>query len=112
VGTLRYQRRNLRPGTIGDMSSDGPASLPRPSAPNLRMSAPTFERFVAWGALGGVTEIIRKSILSRLRPPTMVFTGESGSGLPSGPTTGFTTMVVAVAITIPTVVDLAGCAVV
>jgi membrane-associated phospholipid phosphatase len=169
------------------MSSDGSASSPRPSAPALRTSAPTFERLLAaalvltitglgalawhghvtrldrvltgdlvqqptsalfhvtatfsqlgsgpvvglisviiatmlWrrsgdffrplvimaaGALGGITEIIGKSIVSRLRPPTMVFTGESGFGFPSGHTTGFTAMVVAVAITIPMVINLA-----
>jgi membrane-associated phospholipid phosphatase len=59
------------------------------------------------GALGGVAEILGKSIVGRLRPPTMSFTGESGLGFPSGHTTGFAAMMVAIAITIPMVTDLA-----
>jgi membrane-associated phospholipid phosphatase len=62
---------------------------------------------IASGALGGVAEILGKSIVGRLRPPTMAFTGESGFGFPSGHTTGFAAMMVAVAITIPMVTDLA-----
>ena len=59
------------------------------------------------GALGGVAELIGKSIVGRLRPPTMLFTGASGFGFPSGHTTGFAAMMVAIAITIPMVTDLA-----
>jgi membrane-associated phospholipid phosphatase len=62
---------------------------------------------IAAGALGGVAEVIGKSIVGRLRPPTMTFTGESGFGFPSGHTTGFAAMMVAIAITIPMVTDLA-----
>ncbi len=62
---------------------------------------------IAAGALGGVAEILGKSIVGRLRPPTMSFTGESGFGFPSGHTTGFAAMMVAIAITIPMVTDLA-----
>jgi membrane-associated phospholipid phosphatase len=62
---------------------------------------------IAAGALGGVAEILGKSIVGRLRPPTMSFTGESGLGFPSGHTTGFSAMMVAVAITIPMVTNLA-----
>jgi undecaprenyl-diphosphatase len=62
---------------------------------------------IAAGALGGVAEILGKSIVGRLRPPTMAFTRESGFGFPSGHTTGFAAMMVAIAITIPMVSDLA-----
>jgi membrane-associated phospholipid phosphatase len=62
---------------------------------------------IAAGALGGVAELAGKSIVGRLRPPTMSFTGESGFGFPSGHTTGFAAMMVAIAITIPMVTDLA-----
>ncbi len=62
---------------------------------------------IAAAALGGVAEILGKSIVGRLRPPTMSFTGESGFGFPSGHTTGFAAMMVAIAITIPMVTDLA-----
>jgi membrane-associated phospholipid phosphatase len=62
---------------------------------------------VAAGALGGVAELVGKSIVGRLRPPTMTFTGESGFGFPSGHTTGFGAMMVAIAITIPMVTNLA-----
>jgi membrane-associated phospholipid phosphatase len=62
---------------------------------------------IAAGAIGGVAEVIGKSIVGRLRPPTMTFTGESGFGFPSGHTTGFAAMMVAIAITIPMVTDLA-----
>ena len=61
---------------------------------------------VAAGALGGVAEILGKSIVGRLRPPTMSYTGESGFGFPSGHTTGFAAMMVAAAITIPMLTDL------
>lgn len=62
---------------------------------------------IAAGALGGVAKVVGKSIVGRLRPPTMSFTGESGLGFPSGHTTGFAAMMVAIAITIPMVTDLA-----
>jgi membrane-associated phospholipid phosphatase len=62
---------------------------------------------IAAGALGGAAEILGKSIVGRLRPPTMSFTGESGLGFPSGHTTGFAAMMVAIAITIPMVTNLA-----
>jgi membrane-associated phospholipid phosphatase len=62
---------------------------------------------IAAGALGGVAEILGKSVVGRLRPPTMSFTRESGFGFPSGHTTGFAAMMVAIAITIPMVSDLA-----
>jgi membrane-associated phospholipid phosphatase len=62
---------------------------------------------IASGALGGVAELVGKSLVGRLRPPTMSFTGESGLGFPSGHTTGFAAMMVAIAITIPMVTDLA-----
>jgi membrane-associated phospholipid phosphatase len=61
---------------------------------------------IAAGAIGGIAEVIGKSIVGRLRPPTMTFTGESGFGFPSGHTTGFAAMMVAVAITIPMVTNL------
>ena len=47
------------------------------------------------GAVGGVGELVAKQVVERLRPPTAVFTGESGYGFPSGHTTGFVAMVVA-----------------
>lgn len=47
---------------------------------------------------GGAAELLGKHIVERLRPTTASFTGESGFGFPSGHTTGFTTMVVAVAL--------------
>jgi membrane-associated phospholipid phosphatase len=62
---------------------------------------------IAASALGGVAEILGKSIVGRLRPPTMSFTGESGFGFPSGHTTGFAAMMVAIAITMPMVSDVA-----
>lgn len=52
------------------------------------------------GLLGAVTELVAKSAVSRLRPPTAVLTGESGNGFPSGHTTGFTALVVAALITL------------
>ena len=54
----------------------------------------------AAGALGAVTELIGKSVVGRLRPPTAVLTGESGNGFPSGHTTGFTALVVGAVFTL------------
>lgn len=48
------------------------------------------------GAIGGVTELLAKQLVGRLRPPTASFTGESGYGFPSGHTTGFTAAAFAV----------------
>ena len=46
-------------------------------------------------AIGGVTELVGKHLVERLRPATEVFTGEAGFGFPSGHTTGFVAMAVA-----------------
>ena len=46
-------------------------------------------------AIGGVTELVAKHLVERLRPATAVFTGEAGFGFPSGHTTGFVAMAVA-----------------
>ena len=53
----------------------------------------------AAGALGGITELIAKSVVGRLRPPTAAMTGESGFGFPSGHTTGLTALVVGAVLT-------------
>jgi membrane-associated phospholipid phosphatase len=55
--------------------------------------------FVAVG-LAGVAEAGLKPIVGRPRPPTMVFTGESGYGFPSGHTTGATALAVVAVLTI------------
>jgi undecaprenyl-diphosphatase len=52
------------------------------------------------GLLGGITELIGKSVVGRLRPPTAALTGEYGNGFPSGHTTGFTALVVAAVVTL------------
>ena len=48
------------------------------------------------GAIAGVAELIGKHVVGRLRPVTAAASGELGYGFPSGHTTGFTAMAVAV----------------
>ena len=50
--------------------------------------------------LAGVAEAGMKPIIGRPRPPTMVFTGESGYGFPSGHTTGATALAIVAVVTI------------
>ena len=49
---------------------------------------------VAAPAVAGVVETIMKSVVGRARPATMLLSGESGDGYPSGHVTGFTALVV------------------
>jgi membrane-associated phospholipid phosphatase len=48
------------------------------------------------GAIAGVAELLGKHVVGRLRPVTAAASGELGYGFPSGHTTGFTAMAVAV----------------
>jgi len=80
------------------------------SGPVVAMLAVVFAAVILWqtrelflaaaapvaAATAGVVEVITKQLVQRPRPRTSVLTGASGYSFPSGHTTGFTALVVAV----------------
>ena len=87
-------------GTVGSFIGHGPVVALTALVVGAYLLYRTRELFLAAAvpaapAVAGVLELATKHLVKRPRPPTARLTGKSGFGFPSGHTTGFTAMAVA-----------------